>query len=124
MEDIKVGEWVRTYNGLIGKVNKIEAAGSGCRFAGEFLKDEIIQFNDGKIYERRCKREQVSKHSFKLIDLLEVGDYVNGYRVHKITSACIYFTGKAVQNKLTMNIESILTHEQFEVNAYKVKGER
>lgn len=76
MEDIKENEYVRTKNGLIGKVNKIEEASSGCRFAGEFLKDEIIQFNDGKIYERRCKREQVSKHSYNLIDLLEVRRYI------------------------------------------------
>ena len=53
--EIKVGEYVRTKNGLIGKVNKIELKGSGVRFGGEFLTDEIIQFNDGKIYERRVK---------------------------------------------------------------------
>lgn len=72
MEEIKVGEYVRTENGLIGKVNKIEPAGSGCRFAGEFLIDEIVQFNDGKTYERRFKRKQVVKHSKNIIDLIEV----------------------------------------------------
>lgn len=72
MEEIKVGEYVKTENGLIGKVNKIEPAGSGCRYAGEFLTDEIIQFNDGKIYERRVRRKQVVKHSKEVIDLIEV----------------------------------------------------
>lgn len=121
--EIKVGEYVRTKNGLIGKVNKIELAGSGVRFGGEYLSETIIQFNDGKVYERRVEEKDIIKHSFNLIDLIEVGDYVNGYRVHKITSACIYFTGKAAQNKLTINIETILTHELYESNAYKVKGE-
>ena len=69
------------------------------------------------------KDEQIVKHSFNIIGLIEVGDFINGNRVYKITSACVYCVGKVVQNKLTMNIESILTHEQFEVNAYKVKGE-
>lgn len=70
--NIEIREYVRTENGLIGKVNKIEPRGSGCRFAGEFLKDEIIQFNDGKTYERRVKRKQVVKHSKNIIDLIEV----------------------------------------------------
>ena len=75
MEDIKVGEYVRTKNGLIGKVNKIELAGSGVRFGGEYLSDTIIQFNDGKVYERRVKEKDIIKHSFNLIDLLEVRRY-------------------------------------------------
>ena len=70
--EIKVGEYVRTKNGLIGKVNKIELAGSGVRFGGEYLSDTIIQFNDGKIYERRVKDRNITKHSFNLINLLEV----------------------------------------------------
>lgn len=53
--EIRVEELVRTKNGLIGKVNKIELAGSGVRFGGEYLSDTIIQFNDGKVYERRVK---------------------------------------------------------------------
>lgn len=70
--NIEIREYVRTKNGLIGKVNKIEPRGSGCRFAGEFLEDEIIQFNDGKSYERRVKRKQVVKHSKNIIDLIEI----------------------------------------------------
>lgn len=72
MEDIKVGELVRTNNGFIGKVNKIEVAGRGVRFGGEYLSDTIIQFNDGKVYERRVKEKAITKHSFNLIDLIEV----------------------------------------------------
>lgn len=120
--EIKVGEYVRTKNGLIGKVNKIELKGSGVRFGGEFLTDEIIQFNDGKIYERRVKDKDITKYSKNIIDLIEVGDFINGNRVYKITSACVYCVGKAVQNKLTINIETILTHEQYQANCYTVKS--
>lgn len=70
-KEIEVKEYVRTNNGLIGKVNKIEMAGSGCRFGGEFLTDTIIQFNDGKVYERRVTNKQIVKHSKDITDLIE-----------------------------------------------------
>ena len=73
--EIKVEELVRKKNGLIGKVNKIELAGSGVRFGGEYLSDTIIQFNDGKVYERRVEEKDIIKHSFNLIDLIEVRRY-------------------------------------------------
>lgn len=122
--DIKVGEHVRTKNGLLGKVNKIELAGSGVRFSGEFLTDTIIQFNDGKVYERRVETQQIFKHSFNLIDLIEVGDYVNLERILDITGDYIRTT-ETIHNKfwLAKNIYSILTHEQYNANCYKVKGE-
>ena len=73
--EIKVGEHVRTKNGLIGKVNKIELAGSGVRFGGEYLSDTIIQFNDGKVYERRVRDKDIVNHSKDIIDLKEVRRY-------------------------------------------------
>lgn len=128
--EIKVGEYVRTKNGLIGKVNKIELAGSGVRFGGEYLSDTIIQFNDGKVYERRVKEKDIIKHSFNLIDLIEVGDYVNG----NIVTDKYLFAGEKPVIEIERNdtnckclcekdIKSILTHELYEANAYKVKGE-
>lgn len=82
--EIKVGEYVRTNNGLLGKVNKIELKGSGVRFGGEFLTDTIIQFNDGKVYERRVKDKDIIKHSKDLVDLIEVGDIVNNGYIYEI----------------------------------------
>ena len=121
--EIEVGEYVRANNRFLGRVNKIELKGSGIRYAGELITDTIIQFNDGKVYERRVKDKDIVKHSNNIINLIEVGDYVNGYKVYKITSACIYLVGKAVQNKLTINIKTILTHEQYEQNCYKLEKE-
>lgn len=128
--EIEVGEYVRTKNGLIGKVNKIELAGSGVRFGGEYLSETIIQFNDGKVYERRVKEKDIIKHSFNLIDLIEVGDYVNG----NIVTDKYLFAGEKPVIEIERNdtnckclcekdIKSILTHELYEANAYKVKGE-
>lgn len=63
----------------------------------------------------------VENFSNSITDLIEVGDYVNGYKVYKVTSNCIYCIGKAVQNKFTMNIETILTKEQYDANCYRLE---
>ena len=125
--EIKVGEYVRTKNGLIGKVNKIELAGSGVRFGGEYLSDTIIQFNDGKVYERRVKEKDIIKHSFNLIDLIEVGDIVFIQDVLNNDYVYIYDDEmlKAVREDIEegLQITEVLTHEQYKANCYKVKGE-
>ena len=62
------------------------------------------------------------KSSFNLIDLIEVGDYVNG---HLVTATYMYHI--SLQNGKDYilfhnddEIKSILTHEQYEANCYKV----
>ena len=119
---IEVGDFVRTKNGLIGKVNKIELAGKGVRYAGELITDTIIQFNDGKFYERRIKDKDIVKHSKNIIDLIEVGDYVNGERILDITGDYIH-TNETDHNKfyLEKHIKTILTKEQYQANCYKVE---
>ena len=118
---IEVEEYVRTKNGLIGKVNKIESAGSGVRFGGEFLTDTIIQFNDGKVYERRVRDTDIVNHNKNIIDLIEAGDIVNGERILEITGDYIH-TNEADHNRFYLNkhIKTILTKEQYEQNCYKV----
>lgn len=133
MEELEVGEYVRTKNGLIGKVNKIELAGSGLRYGGEFLKDTIIQFNDGKVYDRRIKDKNIVKHSKNLIDLIEVGDIVNNYIVldvmEDLETGEIHlempssFPKKGSCAIYADEIETILTHEQYMQNCYKVEEE-
>lgn len=123
---IEVGEYVKTKNGLIGKVNKIELAGRGVRFAGEFLTDTIIQFNDGKSYERRVKDKDIVKHSFNLIDLIEVGDIVKlddefiEYRLIDVFDESI-IEGLKQDIKTGIKINSILTKEQYKRNCYTVE---
>ena len=139
--EIEVEEYVRTKKGLIGKVNKIESAGSGVRFGGEFLTDTIIQFNDGKVYERRVRDKDIVKHSKNIIDLIDVGDYVNGEKVLNIRrvaediepfkteiskkeiAICIFKTGdeEYYKTRKEKDIKTILTKEQMEANQYVVK---
>lgn len=120
--EIEVGDFVRTKNGLLGRVNKIELKGNGIRYAGEFITDTIIQFNDGKVYERRVKNKDIVKHSKNIIDLIELYDYVNGMIVFDIIT---YDNGeKAIKIPsgylISENeIQNILTHEQYMQNCYK-----
>lgn len=127
--EIRVGEYVRTKNGLIGKVNKIELKGSGTRFGGEYLTDTIIQLNDGKVYERRIKDNYIVNHSKNIIDLIELGDFVNGIKVNDISN--IQGLNKTIQKCLLVNIgdgydiineeiKTVLTKEQYERDCYKI----
>ena len=127
MDEIKVGEYVRTKNGLIGKVNEIEPKGSGTRFAGEYLSDTIIQFNDGKVYERRVKDNYIVNHSKNIIDLIELGDFVNENEVidkylFNGEIPVLETTGDETNAKCMCegDIKSILTHEQYKRNCYKI----
>lgn len=136
MEEIQVNEYVRTENGLIGKVNKIEIAGSGCRFSGEFFTDTIIQFNDGKVYERRVKSKQVKKHSKNIKKLIEEGDIIelDGEKYQVIYDKSYNKLGILIPNKDYLEIRhialeyilqknsiiKIITHEQFENNCYTI----
>ena len=109
---IEVGEYVRTRQGII------------------FQATENIKINVSipKKYEKFA--DEITKHSFNLIDLIEVGDYVNG----NIVTDKYLFAGEKPVIETERNdtnckclcekdIKSILTHEVFEANAYKVKGE-
>ena len=112
MEDIKVGEYVRSKIGSIGKITKIE--------------------DDKFLYENKTLITwvgNITKHSFNLIDLLEYGYIVVMLDTKFNTKDYIFIDDnemlKAVKEDLKSRCEllEILTHEQFEANAYKVKGE-
>ena len=128
---MEIEEYVRTKNGLLGRVNKIELKGSGVRYAGEFITDTIIQFNDGKVYERRVRDKDIIKHSKNIIDLIENEDILK----IKTKENEILFVG-ADENTTNLKYEEvieelkneeyellgILTKEQYEVNCYKLEG--
>lgn len=68
--------------------------------------------------------EKIVKHSKQLIDLIEVGDYVNGKYVQEIKG---YGNGKYILALIGIieeqDIKTILTKEQYMANCYKVGGE-
>ena len=112
---MKVGDYVRTVGGLIGKV--IEKKGNAITyFMPNRQEDDVID---------------VIKSSPNIIDLIEVGDYVNGYKVSFVDEEPVL--GKFVQCDYVVQfgttnhyrfyereIKSIVTKEQFESMEYKV----
>lgn len=69
--------------------------------------------------------EDILKVSHNIIDLIEVGDYVNGFRVdeveHSKSTIFIGNTKKVIEQALWYkDIKSIVTKEQMEQMAYKV----
>lgn len=71
---------------------------------------------------------EISKN---IVDLIEIGDFVNGILVSGKESTLLYTEIKGIDNsgyhipfsQYGENIKSILTHEQYEQNSYKVGGE-
>ena len=70
--------------------------------------------------------DDIVKASYNIIDILEVGDYVNGFRVDEVNKAIstifIGNTKEVIEQALWSNdIKSIVTKEQMEQMEYKVE---
>lgn len=127
---IEVGEYVRTETGFIRRIKSVDKteATENCpvnmywcnldkpiKILKEYSKDTIyaIEMSDAKKL----------KHSKNIIDLIEVGDYVNGQEVIEVRKqdGKIYLmTGYVPQTYIKEEIKTIVTHEQFRSIEYKV----
>ena len=100
--EIKVGEYCRTKNGLIAKL----------------IEPQVYEINDKECIEFL---EDIVKHSSNLIDIIEVNDIgimnYNGIVFQKFVSRDDIVALKLKEYKLL----EILTKEQFESISYKVK---
>ncbi len=113
MQEIEVGEYVRTKKGYIAKV---------IDYKDELICDKTID---------KSNEENILKHSKNIIDLIEVGDYVNGREVKHIAifegfpdyPKLIFVDekhlvpGDTAENK---DIKLILTKEQIAGIEYKI----
>lgn len=130
MDNEKFGIWGRTNLGEIFRFAWIEDS-SGVVYDRKIM----LLDNDGNNPEEYCLNyeEHIIKHSKKIIDLIEVGDFVNGYRVISVDYDVTNDTTECIELDLNSNyqynfisirqIQTILTKEQFEANCYKVGGE-
>lgn len=122
MQEIEVGDYVRT-RGKIGKLIRIERDDIDIS-----LKWYVL--DDGK-YERYVNKPYIEKYSKNIIDLIEVGDYVNGHLVVEISEniqikplVVTEVDGKdgAVRHFYAeKSIKSIVTHEQFASMQYRLE---
>ena len=109
----------------IGKITKIEYN------AGINNETYIALDNDEEECRRWTEDWLIGEPSFNLVDLIEVGDYVNGYKVSAIYNPngdeIVNITLIMEYGYETINtyiddysINSIVTKEQFESMSYKV----
>ena len=112
---MKVGDYVRTKYGI----SKIISNPNTNKFNIDIFKKDGITL--------RCIRQKdIIKSSPNIIDLIEVGDYVNGGKVYEKEKEYIVinadfgrlFEFMCIYEK---NIKSIVTREQFSQMEYKVK---
>lgn len=109
---MKIGDYVRTKQGRIGKISNLTVDYSS----------ELILCEESSI---PFAKHQIIKSSPKIIDLIEVGDYVNGYKVIDFMlengKTKVIFVDGDIWGFDIDEIKSIVTHEQFESMEYKVK---
>ena len=136
-DKIEVGDYIRTKDGIIGKVLEDEdIVEDGVYIDTTFLNDYADETNF-------VKYEDIKKHSFNIIDLIEEGDYVNGFLIDYINLDCkvpflrserpyreattwykdLIEKGKDYNMCLHFkqeDIKSIVTKEQFKIVEYEV----
>ena len=131
MKEIEVGEYGRTNLGTIIKFAWLECERGITDDSKVILVDKM--YTSTKPYYYFKKHEIIVKHSKKLIDLIEVGDFVNGYRVISVDYDVTNDTTECIELDLNSNyqynfisirqIQTILTKESYMANCYKVGGE-
>lgn len=127
---IKVGEYIRTDKGVIGKVKRIEL--------DEIDKSLKWYVFDKKRYDMNfideiyINKPYIKKHSSNVIDLLEVGDILK-YRLNNLSSidvseVILVTEGRTLKKYLSVKgyslnqieILSLVTKEQFKNVEYKI----
>lgn len=117
---IEVGEFVRTKDGKIGKFDRYSSRPDNSIYKSPF--DCFINLQ-GRKTPLQCHRNYIEKHSKDILDLIEVGDYMNGYKVIEVTEhtfKTIEHGGYKVHHKQCVTIKSIVTHQQFKQVEYEV----
>lgn len=118
--ELKENMYIRTNEGIRKILNEFEEG-------YELDKCLHYRYPEGHdLYKEDLEDDEVEivKASYSIIDILEVGDYVNGYYVEDILKTFInvatgsnYFQNPTIYEQ---DIKSIVTHEQMEQMAYKV----
>ncbi len=123
---IDVGMYVRTknHNGFAGGIGKIEKIQEDKIHKTKWIT--LDRSLDGISF--LVNISEIVKTSYDIIDLIEVGDYVNGYKVVQVSKSLEgrkYITTEAYHkinygNIFEKEIKSIVTKEQFKAIEYKI----
>jgi hypothetical protein len=99
---------------------------------GKIIKKDICWIYLDKTYDNSgfITETNILKSSFNLIDLIEVGDYVNGMKVSNIKEDRLYTLNDydgyescfaRAEAEDDEEIKEVLTKQQYENNVYKIK---
>lgn len=129
--ELRENIYVRTKDGIIAKVDYID---DNTIF---FDKNLYRTYGDSIDFLEKDNLERIVKASYNIIDILEVGDYVNGYKVTRIGGTyhgrkdraiyCDYQENEKTGKWIMIyddEIKSIVTKEQFEQMVYKVGDDK
>lgn len=138
MEDIEVGEYVRIETGVIRRIKSVDKteATEKCPVNMYWCNlDKPIKIlkecSKDTIYAIEMSDAKKLKHSNNILDSIEVGDFVNGYKVSDKNGTLLCTNIKGIDrsgyhipiSQYGDGIETILTKEQYQANCYKVGGE-
>ena len=119
--EISKGMYIR-FNGFISKIGHINISKKG---------NTYVQFKQPNGLLAHTRIENIDKASFNIIDLIEVGDYVNGERVYYAycssegsTGLFIEEAGIRVWLEKDSQIKDIVTNEQFNSMKYVVERDK
>lgn len=123
---LEIGKFIRTPYGIRKIVNITKDDGYGKpkvrvieldRHLNTPYKFDYIFYTDENVI-KKCKT------SYNILDILEIGDYVNGYYVEDVLKTFVnvavgsnYFQSPTIYEK---DIKSVITHEQIEQMEYRI----
>ena len=124
---MEINEYVR-HNGQFAKIIKVLGNnGNTTIYNWQFWIEVDKPIFDGECFFEIEDGGYFKKPSKDIIDLIEVGDYVNGYKVFQIINDIKGFGVIVFEDNTSIHewqINTVLTHEQFEANAYVLEKER
>ena len=118
--EISKGMYIR-FNGFISKIGHINTSKKG---------NTYVQFKQPNGLLAHTRIENIDRASFNIIDLIEVGDYVNG---EKVTETMIKMRDEQGVFGLPdhyrtfvdeIHIKSVVTKEQFNACKYVVERDK
>lgn len=154
---LEVGMYIRTDKGFIAKVKELKHDYTkGKRLVDDYSVKEVVE-NYLSLDGNQCRliesidysippcypsdeeldeiKSHILKASYNIIDILEVGDYINGQEVYYDEELDFLYVqsfdgdGEFYQESITKksfinNIETIVTHEQMKQMSYKIEESR
>jgi hypothetical protein len=129
IDNPKEGDYIRTIDGYIRKIAKVNTERKAITYSGTYILDKPYKNSQS------VARNKIKKFSQDITELIEVGDYVNGYKVYDISTEYLVDINKEgkilyIEKEGFINatitegeddIKSIVTREQFENAEYKVE---